>query len=313
MNCIEQTKDWAEFRKKAKGEQFWLVGFGKSEQAVIQKMPLPKGLCWLYCNRGPDLKKLSQEVLESFLKEVTKIAAKENAVFLRIEPAYKKDAPEAAEYEKIAKKLKFRPAHASHQPECTVIIDLTKTKQEILADMKQKGRYNIKLAEKKGVVVKESKNANDFYKILEETTQRDGFTPHDKEFYQVMIDALEPKSMAKLYIAEYEGKVIAGLLATFYEDMATYYYGASSNEYRNVMAPYVLQWHAICEAKKAGFTKYDFLGIAPEGAKNHPWQGVTDFKLKFGGEVVNYVKAKEFVFKPFWYWMIRFIKMIRRR
>jgi len=309
VNAIEQTKEWAEFRKSAKGEQFWLVGVG----AVLQKMPLPRGLCWLYCNRGPELEHLSEKSLKFFIIETTKIAKKENAVFLRIEPTYKKESSECAEYEKIARKLKFRAAHASHQPECTLIIDLTASEEKILADMKQKGRYNIKLSEKKGVIIKESKNANDFYEILEETTQRDGFTPHDKNFYQVMIDALEPKGMAKLYIAEYEGKIIAGLLATFYGETATYYYGASSNEYRNVMAPYLLQWHAIREAKKKGFKHYDFLGIAPEGSKNHPWQGVTDFKLKFGGKIVNYVKAKEFVFKPFWYWIIRFIKMIRRR
>ena len=78
------------------------------------------------------------------------------------------------------------------------------------------------------------------------------------------------------------------------------------------MAPYLLQWHAICEAKKLGFAHYDFLGIAPSGSKNHPWQGVTDFKLKFGGEIVNYVKAKEFVFKPLWYFIIRLVKKIKR-
>ncbi len=309
MDAIEQTKEWAEFRKIAKGENFWNVAAGDRLQAVVQKMPLPRGLCWLYCNRGP----ASTRNLGGFLKEVKKIAERENVVFLRIEPAYEKGSSESAEYEKIAGKLGFKAAHASHQPECTVIIDLTQSEEKILADMKQKGRYNIKLAEKKGVTVKESKSADEFYRILEETTQRDGFTPHDRGFYQKMIDALEPKGMAKLYVAEYEGKVIAGLLATFYGDTATYYYGASSNEYRNVMAPYLLQWHAIQEAKKADYKNYDFLGIAPVGAKNHPWQGVTDFKLKFGGKVVNYVKAKEFVFKPFWYWVIRIVKMIRRR
>lgn len=313
MNTIEQTTNWAEFRKQAKNEQFWRISFGKNEHTIVQKMPLPKGLSWLYCNRGPGLNELSEESLESFLEEAKKIAKKEKAVFLRIEPPYKKDSREAGKYEKIAKKLKFRPAHTSHQPECTLIIDLQQSEEDILKDMKQKGRYNIRLAGKKGVVVKESKDAGEFYKILEETTQRDGFAPHDKKFYQSIIDTLEPEGMAKLYIAHYEEQVIAGLLATFYGNTATYYYGASSNTHRNVMAPYLLQWHAIKEAKKRGFAHYDFLGIAPPESKNHPWEGVTSFKKKFGGEIVQYVKAKEFVFKPFWYWLIRLVKKIKRR
>ncbi len=307
MNTIEQTTTWAEFRKQAKSEFFWEIQHGNN-QAIIQKMPLPKGLCWLYCNRGPD----STKDLADFLKEAKKIAKKEKAVFLRIEPPIQLDTPESKEYEKMAKKLKLRKAHASHQPECTRIIDLIKSEEEILKDMKQKGRYNIRLAKKKGVTVKESKDTGQFYEILQETVQRDGFIPHNKEFYQKLIDALEPEGMAKLYVAEYDGQIIAGLLATFHGDTATYYYGASSNTHRNVMAPYLLQWHAMREAKSKGFSKYDFLGIAPPDSKNHPWAGVSSFKKKFGGETVQYVKAKEFVFKPFWYWLIRLVKKIKR-
>jgi lipid II:glycine glycyltransferase (peptidoglycan interpeptide bridge formation enzyme) len=128
-----------------------------------------------------------------------------------------------------------------------------------------------------------------------------------------MIEILGEKDFAKMYLAEYEGETIAGVIVTFYEDTATYYYGASSNKHRNVMAPYLLQWHAIKEAKSRNMKKYDFLGISPPDAKNHPWQGVTEFKMKFGGEIVEYVKAKEFIFKPFWYWVIRIVKKLKGR
>jgi len=309
LNTIEQTKIWAEFRKKAEDENFWQISFGKNNKSIIQKIPLPKGFCWLYCNRGPT----STKTLESFFNEVKKIAKRENATFLRIEPPIYSNTQKAENYEKVAKNLKFIPAHASHQPEYTLIINLAQTEEDILKNMKQKGRYNIRLAKKKGVVVQESKNATRFYEILQETTQRDGFIPHNKKFYQIMLDTLEPFGMAKLYEAKYKGQVIAGLLATFYDKTATYYYGASSNIHRNVMAPYLLQWHAIKEAKELGFTHYDFLGIAPPNNKKHPWEGVTSFKKKFGGETVRYVKAKEFAFKPFWYWLFRLIKKIKRR
>lgn len=283
MHYIEQTKNWAEFRKSAKGEKFYEV-----DEVFVQKIPLPFGKCWLYVNRG--------EVVD-----LTDLAKKTNAVFARFEVPYLKESGT-----KFNKKL--HKAHAHYQPDTTLIIDLSKNEDEILAQMKPKGRYNIKLAEKKGVKIIESKDAAEFYKILKQTTQRDKFSGHNKEFYQKMIDMIEG---AKLYYAQYEGQMIAGVIATFYKDTAVYYYGASSNEYRNVMAPYLLQWHTICMAKAKGCMEYDFLGIAPEGAKNHPWHGVTEFKKKFGGEIIEYEEAKELIFEPFWYYLIRAVKFIR--
>jgi len=283
MQYIEQTKNWASFRKAAKGEEFFEI-----DSVIVQKMPLPLGKCWLYVNRGKII-------------NLDELARKQKAVFARFEHPYQK-----SQNHKFDKTLKN--AHAHYQPDTTLVIDLTKSKDEILAQMKQKGRYNIKLAQKKEVQIREEKNAAEFYKILKQTTQRDKFKGHGPNFYQKMIDMVEG---SKLYIAEYQGETIAGLIATFYKDTATYYYGASSNKHRNVMAPYLLQWHAIKEAKAQGCKYYDFLGIAPEGAKNHPWKGVTEFKRKFGGEVVQYDHAKERIYQPFWYWVMRLVKKLR--
>lgn len=171
----------------------------------------------------------------------------------------------------------FRQNIPGFQPDHTLILDLTKSENEILAQMKPKGRYNIKLAEKKGVTIREVRASAiaTFHQILTETTSRDGFHGHNQEFYENMMKSLSGQALrnsppaathpptACLYFAEYEGKVIAGALNTNYKDTATYYYGASSNNYRNVMAPYLLHWHAIKEAKAAGYKFYDFFGIAP--------------------------------------------------
>lgn len=136
---------------------------------------------------------------------------------------------------------------------------------------------------------------------------------------------------AKLYLAEHGGKVLAGMIATYFRDTATYYFGASSNENRHTMAPYLLHWQAIQDARAAGYHYYDFFGIAPENQRDpisktggiskvpgisnanhpHPWQKVTEFKLKFGGERVNYYPAQEIVYQPFWYTLIRFAKWAR--
>ena len=130
-----------------------------------------------------------------------------------------------------------------------------------------------------------------------------------------MLTAL--KDDACMYLAEYQGegmdekKVIAGIIVTYYGDTAIYYFGASGNEYRNLMAPYLLQFHAIKKAKEKGLNWYDFLGIAPEDAgKGHSLAGVSGFKLKFGGKTVQYMKAKELVYKSFWYWVMRIRKGI---
>ncbi len=312
LTTIHQTELWAKFRKAAKNEFYFKINIGNECYGYIHKMPLPFGKCWLYCNRGPVFKELNENVVNNFLGEVKKIARKEKAIFVRIEPPFEYGTLEADKYEKIVKKAGFRNAHASHQPEYTVIVDLEQSKEDILKQMKQKGRYNIRISEKKGVLVSESLNTDEFYRIFKETTSRDKFIGHDKDFYKKMVEMLGEKSMAKLYVAKYKDEIIAGIIVTFHKDTAIYYYGASSNKYRNVMAPYLLQWHAIKEAKQAGCKYYDFLGIAPPDEKNHPWQGISGFKLKFGGQVVRYVKAKEYVFKTFWYWLILLRKKFRR-
>ncbi|MBN1494942.1 peptidoglycan bridge formation glycyltransferase FemA/FemB family protein [Candidatus Peregrinibacteria bacterium] len=315
LQTIHQTKIWAEFRKQAKQEKYFEIDCGINGIAYIQKMPLPRGMCWLYCSRGPAFKDFSQKAVQDFLEKVGGLANKEKAIFLRIEPPFIQDVKEGDEYEKLIKKNGFRIAHASHQPVATLIIELTQPLEKILADMKQKGRYNIKLAEKKGVKVYRStdiqKDTEKFYAILKETWNRDEFLGHDKEFYKKMLEVLGSQKHAALYMAEYKGEPVCGIITTYFGDTATYYYGASSNKYREVMAPYLVQWTAICDAKKAGYKYYDFFGIAPEGAKKHPWQGVTEFKLKFGGRRIKYVKAREYIFKPLWYRAMKFVKKLK--
>lgn len=173
-------------------------------------------------------------------------------------------------------KYGFRKAHASYQPEWTLKIDLEPPPEEILKQMKSKGRYNIRVAEKKGVKVREfdggkgsEKAVRDFYQLLTETTERDQFHGHGEKFYQDMLGKLGPAGTvgkaatgrAKLYLAEYQNEVVAGILVTFFGDTATYYYGASGNKHRNVMAPYLLQWEAMRQAKKQGLKWYDLLGV----------------------------------------------------
>ncbi|KKP35685.1 MAG: Methicillin resistance protein [Candidatus Peregrinibacteria bacterium GW2011_GWA2_33_10] len=274
--------------------------------ALIIKQDLPFNLCWIYCPRGP-LTSFNTPIAEFLFKEIDKIAKSENAVFLRIDPGIEDD-PNLSWKDIFPE---FRLAHDEYQPRHTLKIDLNLSEEEILAQMKQKGRYNIRLAEKHGVKVVRvkltdkpnfDKSVDEFYEILKETTGRDGFSGHDKNYYKNMLEILGEKNFAQMYLAQFEGKTIAGIIVTFFGDTAIYYFGASSNEYRNLMAPYLLQWEAIKDAKKRDLKWYDFLGIAPEDDENHPWKGVTQFKKQFGGKVVNYMPALEKVYKKGWYW-----------
>ncbi len=310
-SSIHQSTAWGNFQSKVKNRgKFWIIALEKDNKIVAGTMlvrhKLPKGYSWLYAPRGPLLEQ--NEGMTEIMDSIGKIGKKEKSIFLRIDPPLSR-----------IKKHKVAGFHTVHgfQPEDTLIIDLKKSEEDILAEMKPKGRYNIRLARKKGVEVykadpkseKFDKEISRFYEILQETTQRDGFRGHDKQYYKDMIESLGEK--AALYLAKYEGKIIAGTIVTFFKDTAIYYYGASSNDYRNVMAPYLLQWTAIKEAKEKNGDSYDFLGIAPSGAKNHPWKGVTDFKKKFGGKEVSYLKAQEKPLKKLHYLAYRIYKFLR--
>lgn len=293
-----QNPIWDSFQKSI-GRKTWIIKTDGAYALVVQhKMSF--GLNWLEVPRGPLFK--DEKSLSEILKMIEDLGKKEKAVFVRLS-SY--DGLRITDYGLRG----IQTAKSDHHPETSLIIDLTKSDEEILAQMKPKGRYNIKVAEKHNVIVTKAGDIDSFYAILSKTANRDGFHVHPKSYYQNMMSTLG--EYVKLLLAEYEGKIIAGGIFVYLDEWGIYYYGASDNEYRNVMAPYLVQWEAIKEAKKRGCRYYDFLGIAPENAKKHPWAGVTEFKKKFGGETVEYPKANEMVLRKFWYFIYRFLKSIR--
>lgn len=179
----------------------------------------------------------------------------------------------------------------------TRIIDLTQTEESILAQMHQKGRYNIRVAEKAGVTVRQGSEADidAFYELLKGTGGRDGFRIHQKAHYRRFLLSL-PGSF--FLIAEHEGRPIAGLLGVIWNRVGIYYYGASSYADRALMAPYLLQWEAMKLCKEAGCDTYDLLGIAASDSKKDPWFGISDFKRKFGGEVLTYPREQMIILRP---------------
>ncbi len=262
---------------------------------LVIRQKLPLGYSWLWVPYGP--LGFHEEIFEG----IAQIAKKERAVFARIEPPLHWDAKHN---ETIRKNWRIASAKKRYTPEHTLILDIEKGEGEILAQMKPKGRYNIGVAEKHGVCVEpwngDKKSFDEFYEIMRKTGERDEFGIHPKFFYAELLKTFGDDAILFLAKVPYS-KVLAGIIVVFYKGTATYYYGASDHKYRNLMAPYSLQWEAIREAKRRGMKHYDFLGISPSHEKNHSWSGVTEFKKKFGGREVNYPPAFDIVFKPLLY------------
>lgn len=294
-----QTKEWAALREA----QGWQVH--NIDDVFILGKPLFFGKSFLY---APEVSWADLN-LENFLKKIEEIALKNNPIFFRLEILDQND-------EKIIQKLKenkFIKAFEEIQPEFRQIVPLEKSEEEILAGMKQKGRYNIKIALKNNIIIKKSQNILEFYQLFLETAKRDGFSIRPRDYFQNLLDVLSGADYGELLVAYHEEKPVAAEIVTYFDGVASYLYGASSNEYRNLMAPYLLHWEAMKRAKEKGCKIYDLLAVAPPDFEDHKYAGITRFKQQFGGETICLIGSYDFVFQPFWYKIFKLIEKIRRR
>jgi len=298
-NQFLQSWEWGEFQRSL-GRRVWcLVIERDGETAALGQAiehALPFGLTYIYLPRGPLVTALGQnhgeELAKIFSSEIKKLAKK--SIFARVESVN-------LDFGKFG----WRRAREV-QPNHTLILSLDKSEEDLLADMHQKTRYNIRLGEKHGVTVRPMKEDefDIFWQLVRETTERDQFRAHPRDYYKKMVAALGDK-MCQVWFAEFEGRVIAANLMIFWGDAAVYLHGASSRENKNVMAPYLLHWEMIKKAKAEGFEYYDFWGIAPPESPHHPWAGITRFKKGFGGTEVAYPGGYDLPFNKFWYNLYR--------
>lgn len=295
-----QSWQWGEFQRALGREVLRFREDGAMAQMI--RMRLPFGKSYWYCPRGP----------LGALPSLAEDAEMKKAMFLRVEPAA---SPGAGA-------VKVRDV----QPGQTLIVDLAPEREAIMAAMHEKWRYNIRLAERKGVRVyvageRDPGALEVFWGLLEETTERDKFRAHDKEYYRSMLEALagDPakdggmRPVARLVFAEHDGRVLAANLMVYFGGTATYLHGASSRARRELMAPQLLHWTAMLDAKAWGYRAYDFWGVAPEGAENHPWAGVTRFKRGFGGTYVAYPGTYDLPIDRTWYRLYAFAQKARGR
>lgn len=302
--CFLQSWQWAEFQKSL-SRKIWLIEKPNLKSLVI-KHDLPLNKNYLYCSRGP----VGQGKIEDFLAEVKEIAQKEKSIFFKIEPGRFKARPfdhdlASQGHEVSMTSLKsFTKGRALKnakeiQPSQTIILDISQSEEELLKQIHQKTRYNLRLAQKKGVVIEQNNNQASldiFLKLSKQTAQRDKFHLHDQGYYQKMLEILGSEGMVKIFLAKYQGRVIAANLICFFGQIGYYLHGASDYDFRNLMAPYLLQWQVILLAKEQGFKYYDFWGI-----NQQKWPGVTRFKRGFGGQEISCPGAFDLVYHPVWY------------
>ena len=282
---FQQSWHWGEFQK-TQGHLVKRFFFGPAlaAQFIYYKRRLSG---YWFCPRGP-VGEVTRELFHSFLLQLDR-TVKPKPFFFRVEPPIETTSAEGLIM------LALRRNHAM-SPAATVLVDLTKTEEELLEGMHPKTRYNIRVAEKHGIVVREGTSQEErdaFLHLLKETGKRQGFIPHDLDYLRSMFEFLSQKKMARLRLAENKGTVLAANLEITFGDTVTYLHGASSTESKNVMAPFLLHWEAMRCAKRNGYRWYDMWGANAEAKSNYyykeSWEGITRFKRGWGGRTVDLV------------------------
>ena len=301
---ILQTGEWGELKSAFGWEPVRLVlDDGPGAQILFRRLPL--GLTLAYLPKPAfSFQKLS--VSKQFLAEVDLICKKHRAVFLKVELDIWDSEADSIGTAYNA----FRISTHNIQPPRTIIVNLRSTEDDILTRMKQKTRYNIRLAAKKGVTVRPWNNLPAFHQMMLVTGGRDGFGVHSLEYYQRAYELFHPTGMAELLVAEYEGVPLAALMVFAHGQRAWYVYGASNDKERNRMPTYLLQWEAMRWARSKGAEEYDLWGVPDADEESLEAQftersdglwGVYRFKRGFGGELKRAAQALDRVYNPLLY------------
>jgi peptidoglycan pentaglycine glycine transferase (the first glycine) len=329
-----QSVEWRKFQESVGHNTFNIQSEDFSASIIEHKLPIAGK--YFYIPHGPiyNLQFTIYNKLSIFndqIKKIIELAKKNNIGWIRIDPI------DSSILELIRSNWQVVKAPHDMQPREILMMDIAKSEEEILAEMKAKTRYNIKLAEKKGVIISNSPNPpageagkilkskfqnpnhiDEFIRLTKVMAKRQGISAHPENYYRKMLEVI-PGDILRLYIAEYQGKAVAANIVITYGKTCTYLHGASDDSFRNVMAPYLLQWRQIQDARTAGCEKYDLGGISTnyESSMNvriaNKWQGITRFKMGFTPNVkpVEFPGSYDIVISPMKYNLYRIIQKIK--
>lgn len=313
-----QSWEWGEL--KARGAwQPLRVALQEGERIVAaagllkRRLPLPS-TCILYAPRGPVLDFTRPEQIHEMASALRQVARRERAILVKIDPPVEdtRVVPvlQAAGFRAAGRTGAEGSGFGGEQPRCVMQLDLTPSLEDLLRACKEKTRYNIRLALRKGVTVRVGLTLEDlrvFYRLLQVTAERDGFLIRSFDYYRDMWEVLVERNLARLFLADYQGKTLAGAITYRFGDKAWYVYGASSNEHRNVMPNHLLQWEMIRWAKEEGCRIYDFRGVSCTKDENpaDPLAGLYRFKAGFNARFVAYIGEFDLPLSLPGYWLWR--------
>lgn len=307
---FQQSLEWSKVKTSWKTEVILAEDEDKniigSLTVWIRKIPIFGYI--MYAPRGPICDIHDKEVLSQLTEGAKELAKKYKSIVLRIEPDIKSDD---TEFKNLMLELGYKIKDDAKnfrdeiQPRYVFRLDVKgKTEDDVFKNFHQKTRYNVRLATKKGVTVKDGtrEDLKDFHKIMITTGQRDGFIIRPLEYFEKMYDELGPEHM-KILMAYYEGKPISGVIPIMYGNKTWYLYGASSNEHRNLMPNYLLQWEMIKLAIKNKSDIYDLRGVPGIADDSN---GLYRFKKGFGAEYTEFLGEAYIPFKPLTYKLYKF-------
>jgi lipid II:glycine glycyltransferase (peptidoglycan interpeptide bridge formation enzyme) len=321
-----QSWNWGEFNKNM-GDKIFRFGIYERKELIATALILKvkaKRATFMFVPHGLnvrfDVKRSKFEVLKFFLEELKKTAKGEKADFIRMAPIYERTKDNI----EIFKKLGFRTAPIHVHPDLTWELGLEQSIDQLLMQMRKTTRYLIRKAEKdKDVEIvegNEMRYIEDFNNLYQQTKERQHFTPFSLEYLKKEFSSFFPEGQISVFLGKYRGEVVSSGVFIFWQGIGFYHHGASSLKYPKVPVSYQLLWEAIKRAKDRGCKKFNFWGIAPVSEsgkvfdKNHPWAGLTLFKMGFGGNAKEYVKTQDFIISQRYYisFLIETLRKMKR-
>ncbi|HLD03369.1 MAG TPA: peptidoglycan bridge formation glycyltransferase FemA/FemB family protein [Candidatus Dojkabacteria bacterium] len=267
---------------------------------------------FLHFRNGPVMSWQDEDLVKEIFLRIKDFADDLHLDFVRISPL----VPSSGQEEKLLKKLHFVNCQMHDvDAEVTWVLDLDQSAEQILAGMRKHTRYSIHKAEKDGIKViktQDPKAIDEFWRIFKETIERQKWHAYTREYLAKEFAIFASHNSANLFLAQYQGKNIAGSIFIYYNGVVYYHHSGSLTEYRNIPGAYLIQWESIKEAKRMGMKKYNFFGIARTDDPKHPWHGLSFFKKGFGGREERFMHAKDLPLKNR-YWLTYFFEKLERK